>query len=45
MSSNLLKGNIADSVLVKLGYKSTVSLGMTAQQKLMTKSAIFDLHY
>jgi len=24
MSSNLLKGNIADSVLVKLGYKSTV---------------------
>jgi len=24
MSSNLLKGNIADSVLVKLDYKSTV---------------------
>ena len=45
MFFSLLKESIADSVLVKLGYKSTVSLGMTAQQKLMTKSAIFDLHY
>ena len=41
MSSNLLKGNIADSVLVKLDYKSTVSFEKSLHPKLMRIQAIF----